>query len=194
MTKAKTVGKRRAGRKRSYAHREKNGREKRVARKERRDEVTRTVCAARCRRLGMPNTEANRAKVAAREFGSLLGTLFETKLITRAQCDAGWRMADLEADYKRTMGFPRPFAACAAYGEITGGGKEPSADQVTLMRVRYANYKQVFNYLGVLPRSALVAVALNEDTSALKRNGIVPLRIGLDAMAEHFKTSEAKAA
>lgn len=183
MTKARTKARsRRAGRKRGMGRRYPGGK---LVLTNPKEDALYVVLARRCRHIGIPSTPPNMQAVKDNRYGSRLGQMALAGRITEAEEEAGYRYAELEADYGRVMGFPRRHASGACYGELRGERGEFSPEKIEAVRSRHAACQAVFRRLGVLPRRLLRAVALDED-AVDGAAAINALRIGLSAMAAHF--------
>ena len=190
MTKAKTVGKRRAGRKRKRgegiaAH------TPRATRRESEDEATATVAQCRCRQFGLEPTPANLRKVLGGDYGTFIGRLYLMGKITEAEKIAAGEMAELVTAYKRIYGLPGETISAAKYGEVTGPGGEECPETLESLLRRHRAYSDAFNRLGVLPKRVLYDVAVRDvafDPQHSPR--LNSLKIGLRAMVEHFGVGE----
>jgi hypothetical protein len=189
--KARTKGQKKAAKrgrpKLPAAQREPSGRPSRrhATRIEREFEVRAVVVEARARVHGVPEPMCERP-----EAGYVLGRLFLAGLVTKAQLDAGNRMAEDFGRYYALTGIQAPSARAQDLFRVRGESPDRGGDAArraanAIMRIEME--LGMVDHEGRPVTSVTKRVCILDDASAVFHDHMIGfLRKGLDALIVHY--------
>ena len=139
-----------------------------------------TVALARCRHRGWaPNAENLRRVMDARE-GYVLGRLWADGAVTQRQHDAGKKYAETAQAYRVAVGLPPLTAPAPLYGDVRGGGADWDVETTRAAIDAHRGAQRALRASGCHLMVEAVVIHDEEPLSGAS------LRLGLDALAEHF--------